>query len=157
MKNIWSIFKTEIKNISKNPAAMIVIVALMFLPSLYAWLNIAAFITIVYTLVSIFGNTGKVLAIILLVMQIGGSGGTFPVQMAPDFFQKIHGFLPFTHGITLLREAVGGIIWPIVWQNMLYLFLYVLLSFVCGIALKQFFNKTSDRFMEKAKESKIVI
>lgn len=117
----------------------------------------AAFITIVYTLVSIFGNTGKVLAIILLVMQIGGSGGTFPVQMAPDFFQKIHGFLPFTHGITLLREAVGGIIWPIVWQNMLYLFLYVLLSFVCGIALKQFFNKTSDRFMEKAKESKIVI
>lgn len=115
------------------------------------------FITIVYTLVSIFGNTGKVFSIVLLVMQIGGSGGTFPVQMAPDFFQEIHRFLPFTHAITLLREAVGGILWSIVWKNMFYISMYIVLSFIAGIALKRLFNMSSDRFMEKAKKSKIVI
>src|SRR5690606_18173965 len=47
----------------------------------------AAFVTMIYTLVSVFGNTGKVIAIIFMVMQLGGSGGTFPIQMAPQFFQ----------------------------------------------------------------------
>ncbi|MBE3568720.1 MAG: hypothetical protein IMW92_00945 [Bacillales bacterium] len=51
------------------------------------------FILIVYTLVSMFGNVGKALGIILLVFQISASGGTFPVQVAPPFFQKIHPFL----------------------------------------------------------------
>lgn len=115
------------------------------------------FITIVYTLVSIFGNTGKVMAIVLLVMQIGGSGGTFPVQMAPDFFQEIHKFLPFTHAITLLREAVGGILWGVVWKNMAYISIYFFLCIIAGVALKKFFNRSSDQFMEKAKKSKIVI
>ncbi|BAQ09980.1 membrane protein [Bacillus sp. OxB-1] len=124
---------------------------------LFGVLISAVFVSIVYTLVSVFGNTGKVLAIILMVMQLGGSGGTFPIQMAPPFFQSIHAFLPFTHAITLLREAIGGIIWEIAWKQILYLFIYFLLALIAGVGLKKFFNKSSDKFMEKAKESKIVI
>lgn len=116
-----------------------------------------AFVTIIYTLVSVFGNTGKVIAIILMVMQLGGSGGTFPIQMAPAFFQKIHGFLPFTHAITLLREAVGGVVWGVVWLHILYLVIYMIIFLLLGLLLKQFFNRSSDKFMEKAKKSKIVI
>ncbi|PIC62708.1 hypothetical protein CSV79_15630 [Sporosarcina sp. P13] len=115
------------------------------------------FVTIVYTLVSVFGNTGKVMAIILMVMQLGASGGTFPIQMAPEFFQKISAFMPFTHAITLLREAIGGILWEVAWKQMLYLGIYFVLALVIGIGLKKFFNKSSDKFMEKAKESNIVI
>src|SRR5690625_762899 len=76
---------------------------------LFAFLISTTFIVIIYTLVSVFGNTGKVLAIILLVMQLGASGGTSPIQTTPDFFQKIHQFMPFTHGLGLLREATAGI------------------------------------------------
>ncbi|WP_400243649.1 YhgE/Pip family protein [Niallia sp. JL1B1071] len=68
------------------------------------------FMTIVYTLVSVFGNLAKGLAIIFLVLQLSGSGGTFPIQVAPPFFQTINPFLPFTHAINLLRETVGGMV-----------------------------------------------
>ncbi|MEK4027763.1 YhgE/Pip domain-containing protein [Pseudobacillus sp. FSL P4-0506] len=128
-----------------------------FLYVLFGIMISAVFVTIVYTLVSVFGNTGKVLAIVLMVMQLGGSGGTFPVQMAPPFFQHIHSFLPFTHAIALLREAVGGIIWGFAWKQIIYLVVYFIIALIMGIGLKKFFNKSSDKFMEKAKKSKIVI
>lgn len=115
------------------------------------------FVTIVYTLVSVFGNTGKVFSIILLVMQLGASGGTFPIQMTPEFFQKIHSFLPFTHALQLLREAVGGVIWPVASKHILILLIYASMFLFIGIALKEKINKSSDRFMEKAKESEIVL
>lgn len=115
------------------------------------------FVSIVYTLVSVFGNTGKVMAIILMVMQLGASGGTFPIQMAPEFFQRISAFMPFTHAITLLREAIGGILWEVAWKQIVYLLIYFVLALVLGLGLKKFFNRSSDKFMEKAKESNIVI
>lgn len=124
---------------------------------LFGILVSVVFVTIVYTLVSVFGNTGKVLAIILMVMQLGASGGTFPIQMAPEFFKRISAFMPFTHAITLLREAIGGILWPVARLQILYLLIYFVLALFVGIALKKFFNKSSDKFMEKAKESNIVI
>src|SRR5699024_9189716 len=65
------------------------------------------FISIVYTLVSLFGNVGKALAIVIMVLQIAGGGGTFPIQVTPKFFQAIHPFLPFTYAVDALREAVG--------------------------------------------------
>src|SRR5690625_6959283 len=69
---------------------------------LFAFLISTTFIVIIYTLVSVFGNTGKVLAIILLVMQLGASGGTFPFQTTTDFFQQYHQFMSFTNGLGLL-------------------------------------------------------
>src|SRR5699024_10219256 len=44
------------------------------------------FMTIVYTLASVFGNIGKALAVVLMVLQLSGAGGTFPIQVAPPFF-----------------------------------------------------------------------
>src|SRR5699024_12023255 len=76
---------------------------------LFGFIISTTFIIMIYTFVSVFGNTGKVIAIILLVMQLGASGGTFPIQMTPKFFQNIHGFLPFTHSLQLFREVVGGV------------------------------------------------
>lgn len=91
------------------------------------------FITVVYTLVSVFGNVGKALAIVMLVLQIAGSGGTYPVELLPRFFQIINPFLPFTYAIELMREAVGGIIWSTVWVDLLFLagfwFIFILFGF----------------------------
>lgn len=115
------------------------------------------FMSIIYTLVSVFGNTGKVMAIILLVMQLGGSGGTFPIQMAPPFFQKIYSFIPFTHAINLLREAIGGIIWDVAIKHIMFLIAYFFIALIVGIGLKRIVNRSSDKFTEKARESEIVI
>ena len=69
------------------------------------------FMSILYTLVSVFGDVGKAMAIVMLVLQIAGSGGTYPVMLLPDFFGAINPFLPFTYAIDIMREATGGNVW----------------------------------------------
>ena len=124
---------------------------------LFAFLISTTFIVIIYTLVSVFGNTGKVLAIILLVMQLGASGGTFPIQTTPDFFQKIHQFMPFTHGLGLLREATAGIVWSVALTHMAWLIGFIAVFLFIGIKLKETINKRSDKFLEEARESKVIL
>ena len=124
---------------------------------LFAILISTAFIVIIYTLVSVFGNTGKVIAIILLVMQLGASGGTFPIQTTPDFFQNIHQFMPFTHGLGLLREATGGIVWSVAFMHIAWLVGYIAVFLFIGIKLKEIINKRSDKFLEEARESKVIL
>lgn len=124
---------------------------------IFAILISTAFIVIIYTLVSVFGNTGKVIAIILLVMQLGASGGTFPIQMTPNFFQKIHQFMPFTHGLGLLREATGGIVWSVTLMHIAWLVGYIAVFLFIGIKLKEIINKRSDKFLEEARESKVIL
>lgn len=114
------------------------------------------FTFIVYTLVSIFGNVGKGMSIILLVLQISAAGGVYPVQVTPPFFQKINPFLPFTYAISLLREATGGIVWSTARKDLLILFLFILLAILIGLLLKGPINKKAKRIMERSKESKII-
>lgn len=114
------------------------------------------FVCIVYSLVSIFGNVGKSMAIILLVLQVAGSGGTFPIQMTPAFFQAIYPFLPFTYAISAIRETVGGMLWDIVTRDLLVLSVFVVVMIVAALLLKTPINKSSEKFVENAKGSKII-
>ncbi|HDR7656156.1 MULTISPECIES: YhgE/Pip domain-containing protein [Bacillus] len=114
------------------------------------------FVCIVYSLVSIFGNVGKSMAIILLVLQVAGSGGTFPIQMTPPFFQAIYPFLPFTYAISAIRETVGGMLWDIVTRDLLVLSAFVVVMIVAALLLKTPINKSSEKFVENAKGSKII-
>jgi putative membrane protein len=123
---------------------------------LFGVLLSAVFMLIVYTLVSVFGNIGKAMGIILLVLQLAGSGGTFPIQVTPPFFQAIHPFLPFTYAISMMREAVGGILWEVVERDFLMMCGYVALTLVIGLALKKVINRSTADFVKKAKESQLI-
>ncbi|WP_152402467.1 YhgE/Pip domain-containing protein [Paenibacillus cellulositrophicus] len=123
---------------------------------LFGLVNSAVFMLIVYTLVSVFGNVGKALAIVLLVLQLAGSGGTFPIQTTPPFFRAIHPFLPFTYGISMMREAVGGMIWSVVRSDLLIMCVYVVITLVIGLALKGIINQLAAGLVKKAKESKLI-
>lgn len=123
---------------------------------LFGMLLSAVFVLIVYTLVSVFGNVGKAMAIVLLVLQLAGSGGTFPIQMTLPFFQAIHPYLPFTYGISMMREAVGGILWDIVWRDFLMMAVYVTVTLIIGLALKGWINRSSAKLVRKAKESELI-
>ncbi|OME87345.1 YhgE/Pip [Paenibacillus sp. FSL A5-0031] len=116
----------------------------------------AVFMLIVYTLVSVFGNVGKAMAIVLLVLQLAGSGGTFPIQVTPPFFQAIHPFLPFTYAISMMREAVGGILWDIVARDLIALALFAGAALLIGLALKKWINRYSTKMLEKAKQSGLI-
>ncbi|MDU5021160.1 MAG: YhgE/Pip domain-containing protein, partial [Clostridiales bacterium] len=111
------------------------------------------FTCIVYSLVSVFGNMGKAVGIILLVIQVAGSGGTFPIEVTPAFFQTVNPYLPFTYGISLLRESIGGVYSPVVNKDLLVLCLYIVISLIFALPLKKPINKVYSVFNKKFGES----
>lgn len=113
------------------------------------------FNTIVYTCVSLLGNPGKAIAIILLVLQIAGGGGTFPVVTAPKFFQTISPYLPFTYVIDSLRETVGGIVPEILITKMIILILFGLGFFILGILVKPVLDPIMRKISKRVDESKV--
>lgn len=123
---------------------------------LFGLLLAVVFMLMIYTLVSVFGNVGKAMAIVLLVLQLAGSGGTFPIQVTPPFFQAIYPFLPFTYGISLMREAVGGIVPDIVTRDITMLLIYVVISVVLGIGLKKIVNRAAAKWVMKAKSGHLI-
>ena len=66
------------------------------------------YVNIIYALASAFKHIGKALVVILVIVQIPGSSGMYPIEMMPDFFQYLHPLLPFTYGISAMRETIGG-------------------------------------------------
>lgn len=111
------------------------------------------FMSIVYTVVTVFGDVGKAMAIIMLVLQIAGAGGTYPVVLLPSFFQKINPFLPFTYAIDLMREAVGGIVWDRAIHDLLFLLLFGLAFLILGTLFKERINRQTHKLMEKSKKA----
>ena len=102
---------------------------------IFALLISLLFSTIIYTIVCILGNVGKAVCIVLLVLQLGSSGGTFPIQMTSEFFQTLYPKVPFTYSIGLLREAVGGVYAPAVQRDIKILFIYLIIVLVGGAIL----------------------
>ncbi|WP_164820209.1 YhgE/Pip family protein, partial [Paenibacillus pasadenensis] len=114
------------------------------------------FMTIVYTLVSLLGNVGKAAAIVLLVLQLAASGGTFPIQLTHPVFQAVYPFLPFTYASRLLREAVGGILPEAALRDALLLLAFGLAALAAGLLLKRRLNGIAARLAAKARESRII-
>lgn len=110
---------------------------------------------IVYSLVSIFGNIGKAISVVLLVLQVASSGGTFPIEVTPTIFHIIYPLLPFTYGISALREAIGGIYLPNLIKDFGVLSIFLLLSIIINIFLKAPINKLFSTFVSKLKNSRL--
>ena len=113
------------------------------------------FTIILYSLCSVFGNVGKVLGIVLLVIQIGGSGGTFPIQLTPKFFQAINPFLPFTYAISFAREAIGGVVQSVLIKDIVVLLIYGAIFILISLFLKKPINKLLHGFTESMEKSGI--
>lgn len=107
----------------------------------------------IYSLVFSFGDIGKAIGVILLVIQIGGSGGTFPIDVTPNFFVNINPYLPFTFVIEAMRECICGSFGADYWTYILKLLIYVLVSLIIGLPIKYFVKKPVNFFEKRVKES----
>jgi YhgE/Pip-like protein len=114
------------------------------------------FTFIVYSLVSVFANIGKAIAIILMVLQVAGSGGTFPIEVTPRFFQILNPFLPFTHAIVALRETIGGIYAPNLTKSLIILLIFLIVSILINAILKSPINKLLHGFSDKFNSSDLI-
>ncbi|USG65661.1 YhgE/Pip domain-containing protein [Brevibacillus ruminantium] len=122
----------------------------------FAMLVSLVFVTITYTLLSVFGNIGKGIAIIFMVFQFSSSGGTFPISMTAPFFQMLNPFMPFTYAISLLREGVGGIYWETATRDILCLLGFIALSLFVALVLKRPLSSLIKKSTENAKKTKII-
>lgn len=109
--------------------------ALQFLAM--GWLAALVFSNIVYTLTVSFGDIGKAVAVVLLVMQVAGSGGTFPIETLPKFFQMLYPFLPFPHAIDAMHAAMAGSYGNEYLLDMVYLALFLIPSLLLGLVLRK--------------------
>ncbi|WP_270231424.1 YhgE/Pip domain-containing protein [Lactococcus formosensis] len=122
---------------------------------LFALLIAITFMIMVYVLVALFGNIGKGIAIIILVLSISGGGGNYPIQVSGKFFQAINPYLPFTHAVNLLRESAGGIYWPNAWLAIIILVAVSIVFLVAGLIFFPHLEKTSRKISEMAQKSHI--
>ncbi|MGX7048138.1 YhgE/Pip domain-containing protein [Lactococcus piscium] len=126
-----------------------------FYSVLFAVLIWIVFMTMVYVLVALFGNIGKGIAIIILVLSISGGGRNYPIQVSGKFFQAINPYLPFTHAVNLLRESAGGISWANAWVAIAILIAVALLFGSVGLWLFPHLEATSKKISEATKRSHI--
>ena len=127
-----------------------------FLFILISIISSIIFIIIIYTLVSLLGNIGKALAVILLVLQVAGSGGTFPVEVMPRFFRVLNPLLPFTYSISAMREAVAGIVKVNLISDLSKLFIFMFVFLLLGVLLKGTINTYLKKFKKKLNEGGLI-
>ena len=127
-----------------------------FLFMLACWFSSIVYVNIIYTLTVSFGDIGKAISVILLVIQVAGTGGTFPIEVAPTFFRVIYPLLPFTHSMAAMRETVGGMYGMDYWADLIKLSVFLILSLIVGLVLRKPIIRLNDKFSEKLEETKVM-
>ena len=108
-----------------------------FLLLLAGWVTSLVSTLIIYTFVIAFGNAGKALAVLLLVIQISGSGGAYPLQLLPPWFQGVSPFLPATHAISAIRSAIAGTYGADFWVSLVLLLAFMVPALLLGLVLRR--------------------
>ncbi|MGL4760188.1 MAG: YhgE/Pip domain-containing protein [Sarcina sp.] len=125
---------------------------------LFIFVSVATSITfciIIFTLVAIFGNFGKAIAIVLMVVQIAGTGGTYPVQVLPLFFRIVEPIMPFSYAVNVFREAIAGPIFSHVVSELIALATFSIIFLLLGYFLKPKLHGRLTKFEKKFEESGI--
>lgn len=110
------------------------------------------YVSLIYALAIAFKHIGKAIAVILVIVQIPGSSGMYPIEMMPDFFQRLHPLLPFTYGINAMRETIGGLYGMDYLVNLAYLAVFLIVAYVIGVWLRPALlnlNLLFDRHLER--------
>lgn len=120
------------------------------------WVASIVFTMVIYTLTISFGDIGKALCVVLMVIQVAGSGGTFPIDVAPKFFRRMYPFLPFVYSMDAMKETIAGFYGLTYVRSLLILQIYLIGALVLGLVLRKPVVKLNDRFMERLEETKIM-
>lgn len=102
------------------------------------------YVNIVYALTLAFNHIGRALCVVLIILQIPGSSGTYPIEMTPHFFQNLHPLLPFTYGIDAMRECVTGYYRFNYVQDLLFLLVFTLLALFIGLIIRPLIMNLND-------------
>lgn len=127
-----------------------------FLYVLCFWVAGLVFSFIIYTLVASFANFGKALAVFLLIIQVSGGGGSYPLPVLPEFVQNVSPYLPITHAVNAMRAAQFGLYQGDYWIQLAHLGSFVLPFIVLGLVLRNPLIKVVGMFVEKVESTKVM-
>ncbi|EKQ50221.1 MULTISPECIES: YhgE/Pip domain-containing protein [unclassified Clostridium] len=123
---------------------------------LYSVFISIVFNCIIYTAVSLFGYGGIVMGVVLLVLQVAGTSGNFPIEVNPVGFQELFPFLPFTYAISGVRQILAGIVYSILLRDSVILCIFMIGSITIGVLFKEKVNTKRSDIVKMLKESSIM-
>lgn len=121
-----------------------------------SWIITLVFMLIIYSLVITFDSAGKALAVLLLVIQVSGSGGAYPLPLLPEWFQNVSPWLPATYGIDAFRSAIAGIYEADILRELGMLLLFAIPALILGLFLRPAMDNYHRRLQKAIKKTKVM-
>ena len=115
------------------------------------------YINIIYALAVAFRHIGKAIAVILVIVQIPGASGLYPIEMMPNFFRELHPWLPFTYGINAMRGPIAGLYANHYWLDMLHLFWYLPAALFVGLVIRRYAMNLNALFDRRLGDTDLMI
>lgn len=110
------------------------------------------FTLLMYSLTAALGNVGQAVAVVIMVIQVAGAGGTFPVEVLPQVYRALYKFMPFNYAMNALRECVGGMYRFDYCKDLAILLIFIAISLVIGLLLGRPFGRFNTA-IEKVRKS----
>ena len=114
------------------------------------------FSLLIYSLALSFGDVGKAIVVVIMVMQIAGSSGTFPIELLPEIYQKFYRFFPFPYAIDAMRECICGMYGNYYWQQIGFLLLFAAAALLIGLLVRRPFIGLNHFMEEKLEETELL-
>lgn len=114
------------------------------------------FVTLIYSLTVSFGDIGKAIVVVVMVVQIAGSSGSYPIEILPEIFEKIYRFFPFPYAINAMREAICGTYEMDYAVYLLELLIFAVLALCIGLLVRKPFIGTNHFVSEKLEETELM-
>ena len=115
------------------------------------------FTIFMYSLAYAFGNVGEAAAVVLMVIQVAGSGGTFPVEVLPKVFQYLYKYMPFAHGMNALREAIAGTHSNDYWMYLTEMTAYIGVALLFGLVISIPCKKLNEKIEESKERTDLLV
>ena len=114
------------------------------------------YVNLIFSLTAAFGEVGKAAAVVLMVIQVAGSGGTFPPQMLPPAFQALYKWLPFVHSEGALRAAMFGLYGGDYWRELAVLLAYLVPALVLGLVVRRPVIRLGERLEHRLEGTRLM-
>ncbi|TPF80155.1 ABC transporter [Bifidobacterium sp. UTCIF-3] len=115
------------------------------------------YINIIYALAVAFRHIGKAVAVILVIVQIPGASGLYPIELMPDFFRELHPWLPFTYGINAMRGPIAGTYANHYWLDMMHLSWYLPVALFVGLVVRRYAMNLNALFDRRLGDTDLMI
>ena len=115
------------------------------------------FTLLMYSLTAALGNVGQAVAVVIMVIQVAGAGGTFPVEVLPQVYRALYKFMPFNYAMNALRECVGGMYRFDYCKDLAILLIFIAISLVIGLLLGRPFGRFNTAIEKSKKKSGLIL